>query len=57
LASGEPEGNEGRALGVDLIYGPQVDLARHRNVYVGAASRDIRLHGSVLVDKEHEFDR
>src|SRR5690242_19355806 len=30
-AAGQLEGNEGRALGVDLIYGPQVDLTRQPN--------------------------
>ncbi|MBV9674204.1 MAG: glycoside hydrolase family 3 protein, partial [Verrucomicrobia bacterium] len=30
-AAGELIGNEGRALGVDLVYGPQVDLARLPN--------------------------
>ena len=30
-AAGQLEGNEGRALGVDLIYGPQVDLTRLPN--------------------------
>jgi beta-glucosidase len=30
-AWGQIEGNEGRALGVDLIYGPQVDLTRQPN--------------------------
>ena len=29
--AGQLEGNEGRALGVDLIYGPQVDLTRQPN--------------------------
>jgi beta-glucosidase len=31
LAWGQVEGNEGRALGVDLLYGPQVDLTRLPN--------------------------
>ena len=31
LAWGQVEGNEGRALGVDLLYGPQVDLTRQPN--------------------------
>lgn len=31
LAGGQLEGNEGRALGVDLIYGPQTDLTRLPN--------------------------
>ena len=30
-ACGQLEGNEGRALGVDLIYGPQTDLTRLPN--------------------------
>jgi beta-glucosidase len=30
-AAGQLVGNEGRALGVDLVYGPQVDLARLPN--------------------------
>jgi beta-glucosidase len=30
-AWGQVEGNEGRALGVDLLYGPQVDLTRQPN--------------------------
>ncbi len=30
-AAGQLEGKEGRALGVDLLYGPQVDLARLPN--------------------------
>jgi beta-glucosidase len=30
-AAGQLQGNEGRALGVDLIYGPQVDLTRLPN--------------------------
>jgi beta-glucosidase len=29
--AGELEGREGRALGVDLIYGPQIDLTRQPN--------------------------
>jgi beta-glucosidase len=31
LAWGQVEGDEGRALGVDLLYGPQVDLTRQPN--------------------------
>jgi beta-glucosidase len=31
LAAGQLEGSEGRALGVDLMYGPQVDLTRQPN--------------------------
>jgi len=31
LAWGQVEGREGRALGVDLLYGPQVDLTRQPN--------------------------
>jgi len=30
-AAGQLVGNEGRALGVDLVYGPQVDLTRLPN--------------------------
>jgi beta-glucosidase len=30
-AAGQLEGNEGRALGVDLVYGPQTDLTRLPN--------------------------
>ena len=30
-AWGEVEGNEGRALGIDLLYGPQIDLTRQPN--------------------------
>jgi beta-glucosidase len=30
-AWGQVEGNEGRALGIDLLYGPQVDLTRQPN--------------------------
>jgi beta-glucosidase len=30
-AWGQVQGNEGRALGVDLLYGPQVDLTRQPN--------------------------
>jgi beta-glucosidase len=30
-AAGQLVGNEGRALGVDLVYGPQVDLSRQPN--------------------------